>query len=131
MAKGGDIRGTNAWWIIEENFPSALALPFTALDPIGHDNGRFRAGALAILERQDTVTGNLREVAERLAPGRACLSDGFVRPGAPLNLFPAFRRASLASSGLFEVPVCAFARCVRFFVEEVLHGGVRNPQFHL
>jgi hypothetical protein len=44
---------------------------FTALDPIGHDSGPFSAEALASLERLETVIGNLREVAERRAPGRA------------------------------------------------------------
>src|ERR1700674_195206 len=87
MAKDGNIRGTNAWWILEKKSPSAPAL--------------------ASLERLGTVIGNLREVAERLAPGRACISvvsdHGFVKTGAPLHLFPAFRKARPPSSGSFEV----------------------------
>ena len=39
-----------------------------------------------------TVAGDLREVAERLAPGRACISvvsdHGFAKTGAAPNLFP-------------------------------------------
>ena len=68
------------------------ALLFTALEPIGRDTSRFSAGALAILRLRDTVIGNLREGAERLARGRACISvvsdHGFMETGAPGNLFP-------------------------------------------
>ena len=70
----------------------APALLFTALEPIGRDTGRFSAGAPAILWLQDTVIGNLREGAERLARGRAYISvvsdHGYVKTGAPCNLFP-------------------------------------------
>jgi hypothetical protein len=42
--------------------------------------------------QENTVIGNLREVAERLAPGRACISvvpdHGFAKTAASLNLFP-------------------------------------------
>ncbi|HXN95192.1 MAG TPA: hypothetical protein VN879_11845 [Candidatus Acidoferrales bacterium] len=91
MAEGGNTHGTNASWILEKKFPKGPALHFTALEPIGHDTGCLRAEAPAIL-RQGTVIGNLREVAERLAPGRACISvvsdHGFMKTGAPGNLFP-------------------------------------------
>jgi homoserine O-acetyltransferase len=47
--------------------------------------------------QEKTVIGSLREVAERLAPGRACISvvsdHGFAKTGAPLNLFPAMWEA--------------------------------------
>jgi predicted AlkP superfamily pyrophosphatase or phosphodiesterase len=76
-----------------------LTLHFTALDPVGHDTGPFTAEALAILERLDAVIGNLREVAERLAPGRACISvvsdHGFAKTGAPCNLFPSASGANI------------------------------------
>src|SRR5258708_36899348 len=80
---------------------------------------------------EKTVIGNLREVAERLAPGRACLSvvsdHGSTKTGALLNLFPDIRRARLPGTGSVEVAASAFARCVKFFVEEVLPDGFRNP----
>ena len=80
MAEGGNTHGTNASWILEKKFPRGPALHFTALEPIGHDTG------------EGTVIGNLREVSERLAPGRACISvvsdHGFMKTGAPGNLFP-------------------------------------------
>jgi len=95
VARGGNICGTNALRILEKKSPSALTLHFTALDFIDHDIRPFSVEALASLERLETVIGNLREVAERLAPGRACISvvsdHGFVKTGAPLHLFPAFR----------------------------------------
>ena len=134
-AEGGKIRGTNVQWILEKKFPGALTLHFTALGLIGRKTGPFSAEAPAMPERWDTVIGNLREGVERLAPGRACISvvsdHGFVKTGAPSHLFLAFRKARLSSSGSFEVAAGSLARCVRFFVEEVLHAVVRNPQFHL
>jgi hypothetical protein len=80
---------TNAQWIFEEKIPTVLTLHFTALVHIGNDTSPFSAGAAAILEPLHTVIGNLREVAERLAPGRACISvvsdHGFAKTGPPLN----------------------------------------------
>src|SRR5713226_2985942 len=82
---------------------------------------------------EKTVIGNLREVAERLAPGRACIpvvpDHGFAKTGASLNLFPAFPNAGPPDSGSREVAAGPRARCVRFFVDEVLLDGVRNPLF--
>src|SRR5713226_4941817 len=56
---------------------------------------------------EKTVIGNLREVAERLAPGRACIpvvpDHGSAKTGASLNLFPAFRNAGPPDSGAREV----------------------------
>jgi len=56
--------------------------------------------------RENTVIGNLREVAERLAPGRACISvvsdHGIAKTGAPANLFPeAGLKISLAGHAKF------------------------------
>jgi len=92
---------------LRENFQARRRYIIPTLDPIGHDPGRFNGGALASLKRLETVIGNLREVAERLVPGRACISvvpdHGIVKTGAPFHLFPAFRKARLPSSGWFEV----------------------------
>src|SRR5712664_846470 len=80
---------------------------------------------------EKTVIGDLREVAERLAPGRACipvvLDDGFAKTGGLLNLFPAFRKARLPGSGSAGVAAGALARCAKFFAGEVFHNGVSNP----
>lgn len=94
-----EVRGRYAQWILEKKRPGFLTLHLSALDHIQHETSPFSAEALAILERLDTVIGNLREVAERLAPGRACISvvsdHGFAKTDAQLNLFPAFREAKL------------------------------------
>jgi predicted AlkP superfamily pyrophosphatase or phosphodiesterase len=97
--EGDEVRGRYAQWILEKKHPGLLTLHLTALDHIEHDTGPFSPEAIAVLERLDTVIGNLREVAERLAPGRvllAVVSDhGFAKTDAQLNLFPAFREAKL------------------------------------
>jgi len=53
----------------------------------------------AVLERLDTILGDLRAAGERLAPGRtwmAVVSDhGFARAEQQLNLFSAFQNAGL------------------------------------
>ena len=92
-------RGRYAQWILEKKRPGLLLLHLIALDHIEHETGPFSAEAVAVLEGLDGVIGNVRETAERLAPGRAyvaVVSDhGFARTEAQLNLFPAFRDAKL------------------------------------
>jgi predicted AlkP superfamily pyrophosphatase or phosphodiesterase len=98
-AEDDEIRGRYAQWILEKKRPALLTLHLTALDHIEHQTGPFSSEAMAVLERLDTVIGNLRETAERLAAGRiflAIVSDhGFVKVDAQLNLFPAFHEAKL------------------------------------
>jgi predicted AlkP superfamily pyrophosphatase or phosphodiesterase len=98
-----EIRGRYAQWILEKKHPGFLLLHVVALDHIQHDTGPFSADAIAVLERLDSVIGNLRDTAERLAPGRALVAvvsdHGFVKTDAQLNLFPAFREAKLFTVG--------------------------------
>jgi predicted AlkP superfamily pyrophosphatase or phosphodiesterase len=98
-AKDDEIRGRYAQWILEKKRPALLTLHLTALDHIEHQTGPFSPEALELLERLDVVIGNLRETAERLAPGRAIMAivsdHGFVKVNAQLNLFAAFREAKL------------------------------------
>ena len=98
-AKDDEIRGRYAQWILEKKRPALLTLHLTALDHIEHQTGPFSPEALELLERLDVVIGNLRETAERLAPGRAIMAivsdHGFVEVNAQLNLFAAFREAKL------------------------------------
>jgi predicted AlkP superfamily pyrophosphatase or phosphodiesterase len=95
-------RGRYAVWILQKKHPSLLTLHLIALDHIEHETAPFSPEAVAVLEGLDAVIGNVREAAERLAPGRACVSvvsdHGFARTEAQLDLFPAFRDA-----GLFRV----------------------------
>jgi predicted AlkP superfamily pyrophosphatase or phosphodiesterase len=95
-------RGRYAVWILQKKHPSLLTLHLIALDHIEHETAPFSPEAVAVLEGLDAVIGNVREAAERLAPGRAYVSvvsdHGFARTEAQLDLFPAFRDA-----GLFRV----------------------------
>jgi len=99
--EGDENRGRYAQWILEKKRPALLTLHLTALDHIEHETWPFSEEAVAVLERLDAVIGNLREVAERLAPGRAfvtVVSDhGFVKTDTQLNLFSAFREEKLFS----------------------------------
>jgi len=98
-AKDDEIRGRYAQWILEKKKPALMTLHLTALDHVEHQTGPFSPETLALLERLDAVIGNLRETAERLAPGRAIIAvvsdHGFVKVDAQLNLFAAFREAKL------------------------------------
>src|SRR5580704_2238609 len=95
-------RGRYAVWILQKKHPSLLTLHLIALDHIEHETAPFSPEAVAVLEGLDAVIRNVREAAERLAPGRAYVSvvsdHGFARTEAQLDLFPAFRDA-----GLFRV----------------------------
>lgn len=86
-------------WLLEKKRPSLLTLHLLALDHEQHDRGPGAPEVFAVLERLDTLLGELRATAERLAPGRtwmAVVSDhGFARVDHQLNLFSAFRAAGL------------------------------------
>jgi predicted AlkP superfamily pyrophosphatase or phosphodiesterase len=94
-----ELRGKYAQWILEKKRPALLTLHLIALDHIEHETGVFSPEDMAILERIDTVIGNVRETTERIARGRtyiAVVSDhGFAKTDAQLNLFPLFRQAKL------------------------------------
>jgi predicted AlkP superfamily pyrophosphatase or phosphodiesterase len=97
--RSDEVRGRYAQWILETKHPAILTLHLATLDHIEHETGPFSAEAVAVLEGLDAVIGNIRETAERLAPGRtffAVVSDhGFAKTDAQLNLFTAFRDAKL------------------------------------
>jgi predicted AlkP superfamily pyrophosphatase or phosphodiesterase len=92
-------RGRYAQWILEKKHPSLLTLHLISLDHIEHDTGPFSPDAIAILERMDTIVGNVRKAAEQLSPGHtyfAVVSDhGFAKTDTELNLFPLFLQAKL------------------------------------
>src|SRR4029077_13234284 len=73
----------------------------------------FDAEVTAASEQKKAVAGNVSEVAERLAPGRACISvvsgHDFNRTGASSNLFPSGQQRenpgpSMVDSLIDEVP---------------------------
>jgi predicted AlkP superfamily pyrophosphatase or phosphodiesterase len=98
-AKGDEILGRYAEWILEKKRPGLLTLHLSALDHIQHQTGPFSPEAIAVLESIDATIGRIRASAEKLAPGRAYIAivsdHGFVRTDAQLNLFPPFRDAKL------------------------------------
>jgi predicted AlkP superfamily pyrophosphatase or phosphodiesterase len=98
-AKGDEILGRYAEWILEKKRPSLLTLHLSSLDHIEHQTGPFSPEDIAVLESIDATIGRIRATAEKLAPGRvflAVVSDhGFVRTDAQLNLFPLFSEVKL------------------------------------
>jgi len=90
-----ELRGKYAQWILEKKRPALLTLHLIALDHIEHETGVFSPEDMAILERIDAVIGNVRDTAERMAPGRthiAVVSDhGFAKTDTQLNLLSLFR----------------------------------------
>ena len=97
--EGDEVRGKYAVWILQHKNPGMLTLHLTALDHTEHETGVFSAESVAILERLDTVIGNVWAAAEKIAPKRtyfAVVSDhGFANYDQQLNLFPSFRDAGL------------------------------------
>jgi predicted AlkP superfamily pyrophosphatase or phosphodiesterase len=98
-AKGDEILGRYAEWILEKKHPGLLTLHLSSLDHIQHQTGPFSPDDVAVLESIDATIGRIRATAEKLAPGRAYIAivsdHGFVRTDAQLNLFPLFIEAKL------------------------------------
>jgi predicted AlkP superfamily pyrophosphatase or phosphodiesterase len=98
-AKGDEVRGKYAVWILEKKTPGLLTLHLTALDHIEHETGVFSVEDISTLERLDGIIGKVREAAERIAPGRAIVAvvsdHGFANYDQQLNLLAAFREAKL------------------------------------
>jgi predicted AlkP superfamily pyrophosphatase or phosphodiesterase len=98
-AKGDEILGRYAEWILEKKHPALLTLHLSSLDHIQHQTGPFSPEDIAVLESIDATIGKIRATAEKLAPGHAYIAivsdHGFVRTDSQLNLFPLFREAKL------------------------------------
>src|SRR6266849_8258015 len=69
--EGDESRGKYAAWILEKKRPGLLPLHLTAVDHIEHETGVFSADAIAVLERLDAVSGQVRAAAEKSVPGLA------------------------------------------------------------
>jgi predicted AlkP superfamily pyrophosphatase or phosphodiesterase len=97
--EGDQNRARYAQWILEKKRPALLLLHLIALDHVEHQTGPFSPESVAVLESLDGVIGNVRQTAERVAPGHAyvaVVSDhGFAAMDAQLDLFPAFHEAQL------------------------------------
>ena len=98
-AQADESRGRYTEWILEKKHPALLTLHLSSLDHIEHETGPFSPEAIAVLETIDGVIGRVRDVAEKLAPGRAYIAvvsdHGFVRTDSQLDVVPVFRDAKL------------------------------------
>jgi predicted AlkP superfamily pyrophosphatase or phosphodiesterase len=85
--------------LLEKKHPALLTVYLSGLDTEEHASGPFSEKSNAVLERLDTVVGDLRAAAEKAAPGRATVcvvSDhGFAAIQHDVNLYGAFREAGL------------------------------------
>ncbi len=94
-----EIRARFAVRIIETRHPAFMTVYLTGLDTEQHASGPFSAASNAVLQRLDALVGQLRESAERSAPGRAyvcVVSDhGFTAVQHDVNLYEAFVSAGL------------------------------------
>jgi predicted AlkP superfamily pyrophosphatase or phosphodiesterase len=85
--------------LLEKKRPALLTVYLSGLDTEEHASGPFSQQSNEVLERLDTVVGDLRAAAEKAAPGRATVcvvSDhGFAAIQHDVNLYGAFREAGL------------------------------------
>jgi predicted AlkP superfamily pyrophosphatase or phosphodiesterase len=94
-----EIRARFAIRLLEKKHPALLTVYLSGLDTEEHASGPFSEKSNEVLERLDTVVGDLRAAAEKAAPGRATVcvvSDhGFAAIQHDVNLYGAFREAGL------------------------------------
>ena len=98
-AQADESRGRYTEWILEKKRPALLTLHLSSLDHIEHETGPFSSEDIVVLEAIDGVIGRIRDIAEKLAPGRAYIAvvsdHGFVRTDSQLDVVPVFRDAKL------------------------------------
>jgi predicted AlkP superfamily pyrophosphatase or phosphodiesterase len=96
-----EIRARFAIRLMQTRHPDFMTVYLTGLDSEQHASGPFSAKSNAVLERIDTIIGELRSAIEATAPGRATIcvvSDhGFASVEHDVNLFNAFLEARLFS----------------------------------
>jgi predicted AlkP superfamily pyrophosphatase or phosphodiesterase len=96
-----EIRARFAIRLMQTRHPDFMTVYLTGLDTEQHESGPFSAKSNAVLERIDTIIGELRSAIEATAPGRATIcvvSDhGFASVEHDVNLFNAFLEAGLFS----------------------------------
>ena len=83
--------------LLEKKHPALMTVYLSGLDTEEHASGLFSEKSNQVLERIDTLVGELRAAAEKAAPGRATVcvvSDhGFAAVQHDVNLYAAFRQA--------------------------------------
>jgi hypothetical protein len=94
-----EIRSRYAIQLLHSHHPRFITIYFTGLDTQQHKTGPFSPEADAVLERIDTLIGNVRSAAESELPGKAyvcVISDhGFAPVQHDVNLYKAFLDAHL------------------------------------
>jgi predicted AlkP superfamily pyrophosphatase or phosphodiesterase len=92
-----EMRARFAEVLLREKNPGFMTVYLTALDHIEHETAPFSEESQAVLERLDTVVGNLRKDAESRGPAVVCVvSDhGFAKTDKELNLNSALRQGGL------------------------------------
>lgn len=95
------IRARFAIRLLETRHPDFITVYLTGLDTEQHLSGPFSAAANRVLEQIDSIVGELREAADKAAPGRdtfCVVSDhGFAAVEHDVNLYTAFLDAGLVS----------------------------------
>jgi predicted AlkP superfamily pyrophosphatase or phosphodiesterase len=94
-----EIRTKFAIHLLETRHPAFITVYLTGLDTEQHKSGPFSPASNAVLERLDTLVGELRAAAETNAPHHAYLSvvsdHGFASVQHDVNLYAAFLGAGL------------------------------------
>jgi predicted AlkP superfamily pyrophosphatase or phosphodiesterase len=94
-----EIRSRYAIQLLHSHHPRFITIYFTGLDTQQHKTGPFSPEADAVLERIDTLIGNVRAAAESELPGHAyicVISDhGFAPVQHDVNLYKEFLAAGL------------------------------------
>ncbi len=100
-AAADEIRTRFAVRLLETKHPDFFAMYLSGLDTEEHKSGPFSTESNAVLERLDVLVGQLREAAQKSAPGRATIcvvSDhGFAAIEHDVNLYAAFLEAGFFS----------------------------------
>jgi hypothetical protein len=94
-----EIRSRYAIQLLHLHHPRFITIYFTGLDTQQHKTGPFSPESFAVLERIDTLIGNVRSAAESELPNNAyvcVISDhGFAPVHNDVNLYTAFIEAHL------------------------------------
>ncbi|MDR3438336.1 ectonucleotide pyrophosphatase/phosphodiesterase [Telmatospirillum sp.] len=94
-----EVRTRFAIRLLESKHPDFMTVYLCGLDTEQHKSGPFSDASNQVLERLDTMIGQLRAAAERAAPSRASLvivSDhGFAKVDHDVNLYSSFLAAGL------------------------------------
>ena len=96
-----EIRTRFAIKLLETRHPAFMTVYLTGLDTEQHKSGPFSPASNTVLERLDTLVGELRSAAEKINPHHAYLSvvsdHGFAHVDHDVNLYAAFLGAGLIS----------------------------------